>query len=69
MLSRMVASGLVCTFQVNGTIERDIMLTVRIAGRNKDHVYVCDHALGTSKLITLAWHDWQSYAEASYLDA
>ena len=62
MLSHMVACGLVCTFQCNGTIERDIMLTVRIAGRFKDHVYVCEHALGTSKLITLAWNDWQSYA-------
>jgi hypothetical protein len=63
MLSKMVAAGLVCTFQCNGSVFRDLVLTVRMAGRFKDHVYSCDHALGTSKLIALAWRDWQSYVE------
>ena len=68
MLSRMVACGLICTFQCNGTIERDIMLTVRISGRSHDHYYVCEHALGTSKLIALAWNDWESYCTDREID-
>ncbi len=65
MLSRMVASGLICTFQCNGDVSRSLMLTVRIAGRTKEHVYVVPHEMGTSKLITLAWADWRPYAEDS----
>lgn len=63
MLSRMVACGLICAFQCNGDVSRSLMLTVRIAGRVKDHVYVCSHEMGTSKLITLAWNDWERYCD------
>lgn len=61
MLSKMIAAGLVCTFQCNGAIERDLMLTVRIAGRERDHVYSCTRELGASALIVRAWNDWQGY--------
>jgi len=59
MLSRMTWAGLICTFQCNGTVERDITLTVRVAGKSKEHTYSCARGLGTSKLITLAWGDWE----------
>lgn len=63
MLSRMIAAGLVLTFEINGDTSRSLMLTVRIGGRAKQHVYVVSHEMGSSKLITLAWDEWKSYAE------
>lgn len=69
MLSRMIAAGLVLTFESNGNVARDPMLTVRIGGRTKEHVYVYSHEQGSSALIVRAWQDWQGYAnDRSFLD-
>lgn len=61
MLSKMIAAGLVLKFETNGSIARDPMLTVRIGGRTREHVYVVPHELGSSALITRAWRDWEGY--------
>lgn len=66
MLSRMVGCGLVLKFETNGSIARDLMLTIRIGGQTKEHVYVAPHELGTSALITRAWRDWQEYVDGHF---